>query len=176
MAANTTSNANKARLKPCVSGLRNAVNCCGPCTSAQVLNSFAPAAFLILLVLGSIFAGWATPTEAGGVGAFGSILLAIKNRQFNLRILREVMYSAATTNALVFFIIFGATLFSYVFRALGGDDIVLELLKTFGIDTGWEVLIFVMALPVAWLTKSLNEIVAKIGFKLRQRRCGTLLS
>jgi tripartite ATP-independent transporter DctM subunit len=111
-----------------------------------VVRSFAPAAFLIMLVLGSIFAGWATPTEAAGVGAFGAILLAIKNRQFSLRILQDVMRSSAITNALVFFIIFGATLFSYVFRALGGDDLVVEILKAIGIDTGWEVLVFVMAL------------------------------
>ena len=111
-----------------------------------VVRSFVPASFLILLVLGSIFAGWATPTEAAGVGAFGAILLAIKNKQFNRRILEDVMRSSAITNALVFFIIFGATLFSYVFRALGGDDLVVEILKAIGIDTGWEILIFVMAL------------------------------
>ena len=54
--------------------------------------------------------------------------------------------SSALTNALVFFIIFGATLFSFVFRALGGDDLVVEMLKALGIDTGWEILIFVMVL------------------------------
>ena len=57
-----------------------------------------------------------------------------------------MLHEAAVTNALVFFIIFGATLFSYVFRALGGDDVVAEILKAMGIDTGWEMLIFVMAL------------------------------
>ncbi|MBL8669128.1 MAG: TRAP transporter large permease subunit [Alphaproteobacteria bacterium] len=113
---------------------------------ALVTRSFLPAAFLISLVLGSIFAGWATPTEAAGVGCLGSIILAIYNKQFSLKVLRDVMRSAALTNALVFFIVFGATLFSYVFRALGGDDVVAELLKAMGIDTGWEVLIFVMAL------------------------------
>jgi TRAP-type mannitol/chloroaromatic compound transport system permease large subunit len=61
-------------------------------------------------------------------------------------VLRGVMASAALTNAMVFFIVFGATLFSYVFRALGGDDVVAEILKASGIDTGWEVMIFVMAL------------------------------
>ncbi|MBM3628918.1 MAG: TRAP transporter large permease subunit [Alphaproteobacteria bacterium] len=111
-----------------------------------VLWSFAPAAFLICLVLGSIFAGWATPTEAAGVGSLGAILLAIMNRQFSLKILREVMHSAALTNAMVFFIVFGATLFSYVFRALGGDDLVAEILKAMGIDTGWEMLVFVNVL------------------------------
>ena len=122
----------------------------GPQNTGELVKlvtwSFAPAAFLITLVLGSIFAGWATPTEAGGVGCFGAILLAIMNRQFSFKILQQVIQESATTNALVFFIVFGATLFSYVFRALGGDDVVAELLRHMGIDTGWEMLIFVMAL------------------------------
>jgi tripartite ATP-independent transporter DctM subunit len=122
----------------------------GPQSSGEfwrlIFWSFIPPAFLITLVLGSIFAGWATPTEAGGVGCLGAIILAIANRRFTLSVLKDVMYASALTNAMVFFIIFGATLFSYVFRALGGDDIVIEVLKHFGIDTGWEVMIFVMAL------------------------------
>ena len=113
---------------------------------AMIFKTFVPPAFLIVLVLGSIFGGFATPTEAGGVGCLGAIILAMANRQFSMKVLREVMHSSALTNAMVFFIVFGATLFSYVFRALGGDDVVLELLKHFGIDTGWEVLAFVMVL------------------------------
>jgi tripartite ATP-independent transporter DctM subunit len=111
-----------------------------------VLRSFLPPAFLIFVVLGSIFGGWATPTEAGGTGCAGALLLAAFNRRLNLAMLREVIDQAALTNALVFFIIFGATLFSFVFRALGGDDLVAELLQAAGIDTGWKILIFVMAL------------------------------
>ncbi len=60
--------------------------------------------------------------------------------------MRETIESAALTNALVFFIFFGATLFSFVFRALGGDEIVTEILKAAGLDTGWEILIFLMVL------------------------------
>jgi tripartite ATP-independent transporter DctM subunit len=115
-------------------------------TLPMVLRGFLPPASLIVLVLGSIFAGWATPTEASGVGALGAILLALANRRLSMRTLREVMTSSALTNAMVFFIVFGATLFSYVFRALGGDDVVSELLKAMGLDTGWEVMVFVMAL------------------------------
>ena len=112
----------------------------------MVLRSFLPPAFLIFVVLGSIFGGWATPTEAGGTGCAGALLLAWWNKRLNLKTMREVIESSALTNALVFFIIFGATLFSFVFRALGGDDVVAELLKAVGIDTGWEILIFVMVL------------------------------
>jgi tripartite ATP-independent transporter DctM subunit len=115
-------------------------------TAKMLVRSFVPPALLIMLVLGSIFAGWATPTEASGVGALGAILLAIGNRRFSMAVLREVMTNSALTNAMVFFIVFGATLFSYVFRALGGDDVVAEILKATGIDTGWEVMTFVMVL------------------------------
>mgnify|MGYP001170083979 CR=1 FL=1 len=111
-----------------------------------IIKSFLPPAFLITLVLGSIFGGWATPTEAAGVGCAGAILLAISNRAFSMKVLKEVMYSAALTNAMVFFIIFGATLFSYVFRALGGDEVVFDVLRSMGIETGWQIMIFVMLL------------------------------
>jgi tripartite ATP-independent transporter DctM subunit len=97
-------------------------------------------------VLGSIFAGWATPTEAAGVGAFGAILLAWFNKRLSLQSLKEVIEGAALTNAMVFFIVFGATLFSFVFRALGGDDVVQEILAALGLNTGWEILIFLMVL------------------------------
>lgn len=112
----------------------------------MVLKSLIPPAFLIFAVLGSIFLGWATPTEASGVGCAGALLLAWANGRLNMQTLREVIDSAGLTNALVFFIIMGATLFSYVFRALGGDYVVADILKAVGIDTGWEVVIFLMVL------------------------------
>jgi tripartite ATP-independent transporter DctM subunit len=113
---------------------------------AMVLRSFLPPAFLIFVVLGSIFGGWATPTEAGGTGCAGALLLAWWNKRLNRKMITDVIESSALTNGLVFFIVFGATLFSFVFRALGGDDLVDELLKAAGIDTGWKILIFVMVL------------------------------
>ncbi len=137
-----------AKLKPSVAPSLSADD--GPANKAElfkmVFRSFVPPAFLIGLVLGSIFAGWATPTEASGVGALGAIILAWANKQLNMQVFKEVMQSSALTNAMVFFIIFGATMFSYVFRALGGDDVVVEILNAMGINTGWEVMIFVMTL------------------------------
>jgi tripartite ATP-independent transporter DctM subunit len=112
----------------------------------MIFKSFLPPTFLIVLVLGSIFGGWATPTEAAGVGAAGALILAWWNGRLSLKELNAMIESAALTNALVFFIFFGATLFAFVFRALGGDDIVTEVLKALGLDTGWEILLFVMAL------------------------------
>jgi tripartite ATP-independent transporter DctM subunit len=122
----------------------------GPKTSAEfwkmIVKSFLPPTFLIVLVLGSIFGGWATPTEAAGVGAFGALILAWVNRRLDFRTLKETIESAALTNAMVFFIFFGATMFSFVFRALGGDEVVVELLAKAGVNTGWEILIFMMVL------------------------------
>jgi tripartite ATP-independent transporter DctM subunit len=116
---------------------------------AMIAKSFFPPTFLIVLVLGSIFGGWATPTEAAGVGAAGAMVLAWWNGKLKMKDLLGMIESSALTNALVFFIFFGATLFAFVFRALGGDDLVVEILKFFGLDTGWEILIFVMLLTFA---------------------------
>ncbi len=110
---------------------------------AMVGKSFLPPVFLVALVLGSIFGGWATPTEAAGVGAAGALLLAAVRAKLELADhARGDRAAPALTNAMVFFLFFGATLFSFVFRALGGDDIVGDLLKAAGIDTAWEILIF----------------------------------
>jgi tripartite ATP-independent transporter DctM subunit len=92
------------------------------------LKVLVPPLVLIVLVLGSIMAGAATPTEAASVGAVGAIILAIGQRQFNLSILREVMRKTTEVSSMVFLIFIGASLFSLVFRGFGGDDIVRELL------------------------------------------------
>jgi tripartite ATP-independent transporter DctM subunit len=122
----------------------------GPNTQLELWQligkSFFPPVMLIVLVLGSIFGGFATPTEAAGVGCIGALILARLNKQLNLKTLREVIERAGLTNGMVFFIFFGAQLFSYVFRALGGDDLIVELLDTIGINTGWEILAFMLIL------------------------------
>jgi tripartite ATP-independent transporter DctM subunit len=119
----------------------------GPATAVElallVLRSFLPPVFLIALVLGSIFAGWATPTEAAGVGAAGAILLAALNRRLSLAVLRDIVQRTALTGAMIFFIFIGATAFSYVFRSLGGDDLVIGLVESMGLGS-WGLLIVLM--------------------------------
>lgn len=95
----------------------------------DLLTSLMPPLALILAVLGSILGGIATPTEAAGVGAFGALLLALLNRQLDLLRLREVMRTTTRVTAMVFMILIGASIFSLVFRGLGGDEAVEGLFQ-----------------------------------------------
>jgi tripartite ATP-independent transporter DctM subunit len=92
--------------------------------AAQVGRALFPPLFLMVAVLGSIFAGIASPTEAAAVGAVGATFLTIINRKFNLKILREVMHTTVRLTCMVFIILCGAAAFGLVFRGLGGDEIV----------------------------------------------------
>lgn len=94
-----------------------------------VARSLLPPLSLIIAVLGSIMGGLATPTEAAGVGAFGAMLLALIKREFNLKILREVMESTTKITSMVFMILMGAALFSLVFRGFSGDELIINLLS-----------------------------------------------
>ena len=155
----------------------------GPQTRAgvwtMILRSFLPPVFLIFLVLGSILAGWATPTEAAGVGAFGALLLGLVNlvllpvvgvKEMHFEgeaqaelddhsvggglfsemkhfwsVVCDVVHRTALTNAMLFGIFIGATLFSYVFRALGGDDLVIGLVEAMGLES-WGLLFLILAI------------------------------
>ncbi|MEQ5803757.1 TRAP transporter large permease subunit [Halomonas sp. H10-9-1] len=94
-----------------------------------LLKGLLPPVLLIVAVLGSILGGFATPTEASAVGAAGAFLLALANRRLNLRMLREVVHSTAQVTSMVFLILIGAALFSLVFRAFGGEELVIELFE-----------------------------------------------
>lgn len=110
-----------------------------------MLKGFIPPVVLIAMVLGSIFAGWATPTEAAGVGAFGAILLAAWNGRLNMEVMRDVSQRTALTTGMVFFIIIGATAFSYVFRSLGGEDLIVHGIEGLGLGS-WGMLVLLMSI------------------------------
>jgi len=95
----------------------------------RVVRVLLPPAALIILVLGSILTGVATPTESAAVGAVGAMVLAALHRQFSLKILQEVMRSTMAISCMVFVILLGASVFSLTFREFGGDELVADLLK-----------------------------------------------
>jgi tripartite ATP-independent transporter DctM subunit len=108
-------------------------------------RAFFPPVFLIGLIKCSILFGWATPSEAGAVGAAGAMALAWYNGRLNRDVLGSTCRSAARTISMVFFIIISATCFAYVYRALGGDDIVEHLIKEAGLGS-WGFLFLVMGI------------------------------
>jgi tripartite ATP-independent transporter DctM subunit len=108
-------------------------------------RAFFPPVFLIGMIKGSILLGWATPSEAGAVGAFGALLLAVFNGRLTRAMLEGVCHTAARTVAMIFFIIISATCFAYVYRSLGGDDIVEQLIRSSGLSD-WGFLILIMAI------------------------------
>jgi tripartite ATP-independent transporter DctM subunit len=95
----------------------------------KVLGALFPPLILIFAVLGSILGGFATPTEAAGVGATGALLIATQRRGLSMERLREIMRSTLRISSMVFLILIGASLFSLVFRGYGGDDGVRAILE-----------------------------------------------
>ncbi len=90
-------------------------------------NALLPPLLLIALVLGSILLGFATPTEAAGVGATGALILAMIKKQLNLSILKVVMSNTTNVTSMVFLILIGASIFSLVFRGFGGEEMIQQL-------------------------------------------------
>jgi len=109
----------------------------------MLATSIAPPIFLILAVLGTIFFGIATPTEASGLGALGSIFIAAANGKFNWKVLKDAVFSTATTIGMIAVIAAGASCFTAVFLGLGGGDEVADLLMSLP-GGRWGALIMIM--------------------------------
>ncbi|PAV25605.1 tripartite ATP-independent transporter DctM subunit [Tamilnaduibacter salinus] len=151
-----------------------------PVTFGVVFDAFKsilPPAMLILAVLGSIFAGLATPTEASGVGAFGATLLALSNRRLSLSVLKDVCRETSQTTAFIFALLVGATAFSLVLRGLGGDGMIEELLSSLpfgpaGIVICILLITFLLGFVLDWIEITLimlplvAPVVQSLGFDL----------
>ena len=93
----------------------------------NIINLFKTLAlpfFLIFLVLGSIFAGIATPTEAAAIGAFGALVIALVNGKINFTFIKESSEKTAIVSTMIFTILIGASIFSLIFRGVGGDELI----------------------------------------------------
>ena len=120
------------------------------------LVNLIPPLILIFGVLGSIFKGIATPTEAAGVGALFALILAIFYKQFSWKMLLDSVLDTAKTTAMVFIILFGAAAFTGVFMSLDGDQIIANWIMGMGIGK-WGafaimmLIVFIMGMFIDWL-------------------------
>ncbi|NOX69018.1 MAG: TRAP transporter large permease subunit [Gammaproteobacteria bacterium] len=119
-----------------------------PISLLRVLRALLPPLLLIFAVLGSILGGFATPTEAAGVGAGGALFIALLRRQLSRQRLQEIMRGTLRVSSMVFLILIGASVFSLVFRGYGGDDGVHAVLGALpgGVFTAVFVVMVVMFL------------------------------
>ncbi len=140
-----------------------------------LFKAIIPPAFLILAVLGSIFFGLATPTEAAGVGAAGALFLAWINRRLNRNVMWDVLNQTTRTTAFIFAVLLGATAFSLVLRGLGGDELIERVLLSLPFEpTGILICIllatFLLGFFLDWIELTLiilplvSPVVANLGF------------
>ncbi|WP_138518029.1 TRAP transporter large permease [Limnobacter alexandrii] len=121
----------------------------------MLLTSFFPLAILILAVLGSIVFGFATPSEAAAVGAFGGLLLAAGYRQLSFPVLRESAFLTSKTTAMVCWLFVGSSIFSAAFALLGGQELVENWVLSLGLTPIQflllsQVIIFLLGWPLEW--------------------------
>ncbi len=126
----------------------------------RALYDIVPPAGLILLVLGSIFMGIATVTEASGVGALGAIIITVLYKRFNWKVLKDVTINAMNTTAYIFAIFVGATVFALVLRECGGDQVIESALLGTGFGpTGLIIFVlfavFLLGFFLDWIEISL---------------------
>ena len=143
----------------------------------DVFKNILPAAALILAVLGSIFAGITTPTEASGVGALGATILAAMNKRLSWKVIIEVTKACFNTTAYIFAIFLGATCFALVLRSLGGDEFIERILTgiplgPFGILIVILACIFLLGFFLDWIEITLivlpliAPVVSNLGFQI----------
>ena len=121
----------------------------------QLLTSFVPLTALIMLVLGSILGGLATPAEAAAMGAFGGLLLAVIYRSFSWEMLKDSVYLTAKATAMVCWLFVGSWTFASVFSYLGGHEIIEHFILGFDLAP-WQflilvqIIIFLLGWPLEW--------------------------
>lgn len=125
----------------------------------KVIKAFLLPMLLIVAVLGSIFAGLASPTEAAAVGAMGATLLTILQRKFSLEVLRAVGRETTHLTCMVFVILLGATTFSFVFRELNGDEYLINLIRTANLTSNQFLLLVMIVVFVAGFFIDFIEII-----------------
>ncbi|HKM16323.1 MAG TPA: TRAP transporter large permease subunit [Marinospirillum sp.] len=121
-----------------------------------LLRDLVGPVFLMVAVLGSIMSGIATPTEAAAIGALGAIFLAIIARKLDYVTLRDVCYDTAKSTAMIVFIVIAATAYSLIFKRLGGDYLIMDIVSSIGLGPyglllSIMLMIFVLGFFLEWI-------------------------
>jgi TRAP-type mannitol/chloroaromatic compound transport system permease large subunit len=121
----------------------------------MLLGSFVPLAALILIVLGAIVFGLATPTEAAALGSFGGFVLAWAYKQLNMEVVKESVFLTAKTSAMVCWLFVGSSIFSAAFALLGGQELIEKWVLGLGLTTIEflilsQIIIFLLGWPLEW--------------------------
>ncbi|NQY92766.1 MAG: TRAP transporter large permease subunit, partial [Campylobacteraceae bacterium] len=122
----------------------------------DLFKNILPPSFLILAVLGSIFFGIATSTEAAGIGAFGALILMATNGNLSFKKVKKISMATMNTTGYIFAIFVGATCFSLVLRELGGDELIISALHSISEDPVIIILfilglVFVLGFVLDWI-------------------------
>jgi tripartite ATP-independent transporter DctM subunit len=125
----------------------------------RIITAFVLPFMLILLVLGSIFSGIASPTEAAAVGAIGATLLTVIQKKFSLITLKAVMKDTTFLTSMVFMILIGATSFSLVFRGMGGDRLLSSMILEAGLSPNVFLIVVLLVVFVAGFFIDFIEII-----------------
>lgn len=125
----------------------------------RIISAFVLPFMLILLVLGSIFSGIASPTEAAAVGAIGATLLTVIQKKFSLVTLKAVMKDTTFLTSMVFMILIGATSFSLVFRGMGGDRLLSSMILEAGLSPNVFLIVVLLVVFVAGFFIDFIEII-----------------
>ena len=121
-----------------------------------MLRDLAGPLVLIVTVLGAIVAGVATPTEAAALGAFGATVLAFLAKRLSWATLRDVLHETTFVNAMIFFVLIGATVFSGVFKQIGGEDLIRDAVSgtgfgPYGVLILFMAVLFVLGFFLEWI-------------------------
>lgn len=141
----------------------------------DLIKAIVPAVFLILAVLGSIFFGVATPTEAAGMGAAGALFLTWVNGALSLPVMKDVLEETTRTTAFIFAVLLGATAFSLVLRGLGGDELIERALLSLPFEGSGIIICillatFLLGFFLDWIELTLivlplvSPVVVNLGF------------
>jgi TRAP-type mannitol/chloroaromatic compound transport system permease large subunit len=122
----------------------------------ELFLGMVPPSILIAFAMGSILAGWATPTEGAGMGAFGSVILAMMYRKFTFKSTYDALLKTLEISVLILFLVAASNFFGAVFSRLGTPQMITELLLGLDLSAGWIIvlilaLVFVLGWPLEWV-------------------------